>query len=69
MKEYHYNDFEEQNDFRAGRSTIDGRFCLSQVIEKRIVRLQEVHLIIVDLEKAHDTVPVSKLWAVLKKIA
>ena len=66
-EEYRPFESEEQNGFRAGRSTIDSMFCLSQVIEKRTLRSREVHLLLVDLTKAYDTVPVAKLWEVLEK--
>ena len=38
--------------FRAGRSTVDHIFCLRQLIKKKMVVNQPIHLLFVDLEKA-----------------
>ena len=51
-----YEDQEEQNGFRAGRSCIDGIFSLRQLIDKRLARNLETHLVFIDLEKAYDSV-------------
>ncbi|XP_030759056.1 uncharacterized protein LOC115884573 [Sitophilus oryzae] len=58
---------EEQNGFRAGRSCTDNVFCLKQVIEKRSARNLDTHITFVDLWKAYDTVPISRLWRVLEQ--
>lgn len=58
---------EEQNGFRAGRSCTDGVFTLKNLIEKRVERGREVHLVFVDLQKAYDTVPLNKLWPAMEK--
>ena len=58
---------EEQAGFRAGRSTVDHLFCLTQLIEKRMTVGQELHLVFVDLKKAYDSVPLMKLWEALEK--
>ena len=60
--ELQINESEDQNGFRAGRSCIDGIFTVKQLVEKRLERGRSVHLTFVDLEKAYDTVPLSKLW-------
>ena len=65
-EEYAENETEEQSGFRAGRSCMDNIFCLKQLIEKRLSVNQEVHLLFIDLSKAYDNVPVSKLWEVLQ---
>jgi len=57
-------DEEEQSGFRTGRSCTD-IFCMKQVIEKRNATNQETHLLFVDLTKAYDSIPISKLWEVL----
>ena len=56
---------EEQAGFRAGRSTVDHILCLKQLIEKKIAVDQPLHLF-VDLEKAHDSVPLQNLWKALE---
>jgi len=38
---------------------------VKQVIEKRNAANQETRLLFVDLTKAHDSIPISKLWEVL----
>lgn len=57
---------EEQAGFRVGRSTIDHLFCLQQIIEKKKVRNQPLHLVFVDIEKAYDNIPLCNLWRALK---
>lgn len=59
-------DVEEQNGFRAGRSCIDGIFCLRQIIDKRLAHNLETHMVFIDLTKAYDNVPLEKLWEVLR---
>ena len=56
---------EEQNGFRAGRSCSDNLFCLKQLLEKRIVRNLETHIVFVDLMKAYDSVPLNRLWTAM----
>jgi len=58
-------DEEEQSGFQTGRSCSDNIFCMKQVIEKRNATNQETHLLFVDLTKAYDSVPISKVWEVL----
>jgi len=38
---------------------------MKQVIEKRNATNQETHLLLVDLTKAYDSLPISKLWEVV----
>ena len=57
----------EQAGFRAGRSTVDHLFCITQVIEKKMAVGQELHLVFVDLKKAYESVPLLKLWEALEK--
>lgn len=66
-EEYQNMEAEEQAGFRAGRSTIDHVFSITQIIEKKVARGQEVHLMFVDLRKAYDSVPLVKLWEALEK--
>lgn len=65
--EYGQIEAEEQAGFRAGRSTTDHIFTLTQVIEKKTAKNQEVHLLFVDLKKAYDSVPLVKLWQTLER--
>ena len=53
---------EEQSGFCAGRSCIDNISTLRQLLEKRMARNLETHLVFVDLQKAYDSVPLVKLW-------
>ena len=66
-EEWKHKEAEEQAGFRAGRSTIDHLFCVTQIIEKRLAVGQELHLVFVDLQKAYDSVPLLKLWEALEK--
>jgi len=58
-------DEEEQSRFPTRRSCTDSIFCMKKVIEKRNATNQESHLLFVDLTKAYDSIPISKLWEVL----
>jgi len=58
-------DEEEQSGFRTKRSCTDNIFCMKEVIEKRNATIQENNLLFVDLTKAYDRIPISKLWEVL----
>ena len=60
-------DSEIQSGFRAGRSCIDNLFCLKQMIEKTIAHGGELHIAFIDLKKAYDSVPINKLWTVMKE--
>lgn len=64
--EYTNLEAEEQAGFRAGRSTVDHLFCITQIIEKKISYNQELHLLYVDLKKAYDNIPQNKLWEALE---
>lgn len=59
---------EDQNGFTPGRSCVDNLFVLQQVLEKMTAKGEEVHLAFIDLEKAYDSVPRSKLWEALRII-
>lgn len=58
---------EEQAGFRAGRSTADHLFCVTQLTEKKRIVGQELHLVFLDIEKAYDSIPLVKLWEVLEE--
>ena len=59
-------EIEEQAGFRAGHSTVDHIFCSRQLIEKKMAVNQPLHLLFVDLEKAHESVPLENLWKALE---
>jgi len=59
-------DAEEQSRFCAGRSRIDNIFCLKQLCEKSISYGMETSLTFVDLRKAYDTTPITKLWNAMR---
>lgn len=65
-REYSDSEAEEQAGFRAGRSTVDHLFCITQLSEKMTAVNKELHLLYVDLKKAYDSVPLNKLWESLK---
>ena len=65
-QEFSQIETEEHAGFRAGRSTIDHIFSLKQLIEKKLAADQPLHLLFVDLEQAHDSVPLKNLWKALK---
>ena len=56
----------EQAGFRAGQSTTDHIFCFKQLMEKKMVVDQPLHLLCVDLEKAYASVPQKNLWKALE---
>ena len=66
-EEWKEHEAEEQAGFRAGRSTIDHLFTITQVIEKKMMVGQGLQLVFVDLQKAYDSVPLVKLWEALNK--
>jgi hypothetical protein len=53
--------------FRAGRSTIDHLFSVTQLIEKKTAYEQELHMVYIDLKKAYGIIPQIKLWEALEK--
>ncbi|XP_060524437.1 uncharacterized protein LOC132700877 [Cylas formicarius] len=66
-REYTNSEAEEQAGFRAGGSVVDHLFCVTQLIEKMSAFNKEIHLLFVDLKKAYDTIPLTKLWEALDK--
>lgn len=56
---------ENQSGFRPMRGCQDQIFCLRQIMEKFHEKNKDLYLAFVDLEKAYDSVPRSKLWSVL----
>lgn len=66
-QEYTDSEAEEQAGFRAGRSTVDHLFCVTQLIEKMSAFNKEIHLLFVDLKKAYDSIPLTRLWEALDR--
>lgn len=58
---------EEQAVFKASRSTVNHLFHITQLIEEKFAVDQKVHFLFVDLKKANDSIPQSKLWNTLKQ--
>jgi len=65
--EYNNLEMEEQSGFRVVRSCIDNIVCITQMIEKKKTTNRELHLLFIDYTKAHDSVPLNKLWETLDK--
>jgi hypothetical protein len=58
---------EEQSGSRPGKSAIDNIFCLKQIAEKKLACGREAHFVFIDLRKACDSVPSTKLWTALER--
>ena len=59
---------ESQCGFRLGHSTVDMIFSLRQVWEKCIKQQLDIYAILIDLNKAFDTVNRGALWIILTKL-
>ena len=53
---------EDQSGFVPGRSCVDNLFILQQLLEKKISVNDEIYLAFIDLKKAYDSIPQTKLW-------
>ena len=56
---------EEQEGFRSGRKCTDQTFVLKQLVEKYREKRKELHVALMDLEKAYDRVYREALCQVL----
>ncbi|XP_063597331.1 uncharacterized protein LOC134774012 [Penaeus indicus] len=57
---------EQQFGFIASRSTTDSIFVLRQVMEEYREEQEELHCILINLEKAYDRVPRQEVWYYLR---
>jgi len=64
-KETHVTD--NQFDFMPGRPTMEAIYLLRRVMERYRTDKKDLHLVFIDLEKAHDRVPREILWKALEK--
>ena len=60
-------EIEEQSSFRAGRSSIDKIFYITQMIEKTKAPNRKLYLIFIYLTKTYDSVQLNKTWETLDK--
>jgi len=58
---------EKQFGFMLGRSTTEATHLLRQLIERFRERKRNLHIVLIDLEKAYDKVPREVLWWTLMK--
>ena len=56
------NIHESQFGFMPGRSTTDEIFILKQTIEKYREGQKNIRVILIDLEKAYDSIPREEIW-------
>ena len=53
--------------FHAGNDTMDAIFAARQMIEKHRERQKELHMVIIDLEKAYDRVQRQGAWRCMRE--
>ena len=57
----------QQYGFMPGKSTTDALFALRVQMEKYREGQNELHCVLVDLEKAYDKVPSEEVWYCMRK--
>ena len=55
-------------DFKQDDHVQTASFAWNKLLKKRNATNQETHLLFVDLTKAYDSIPILKLWEVLKEL-
>ena len=58
---------DEQNGFRAGRSTIDHTCSISYIVETRLKKKQDTHVAFIDFSMAYDRIDRKLLWHKLEQ--
>ena len=58
---------EEQLGFMPGRGTTDAMFAARQVIGKYREMQKELHMVLIDLDKAYERVPRQEVWRCLRE--
>jgi hypothetical protein len=56
-----------QFDFMPGRLTIKVIFMIRQLIERCREQKKDMHMLLIDLEKAYDKMPSNVMWWTLQK--
>ena len=57
---------EEQCGFRQGRGCMDQVFDVKQVCEKYLANEKDVFWVLIDLEKAYDSIDRHGMWQMLR---
>jgi Reverse transcriptase (RNA-dependent DNA polymerase) len=58
--------FKNQFSFMVGKSTMEAIFLIRQLME-RYQKQKDLHMIFIDLEKAHDKISKNIMWWAFKK--
>lgn len=58
----------DQAGFTAGKSCVDHIYTIRQLVEKKKAKNREIHLAFIDIKKAYDSVPRSRLWDAMQEM-